>query len=225
MWRALCAVVLLPSFTAAQSEVAATAQAVQSQPSSVAPVRPSKPAYRAYTYYKELRRGTTEDIAVQIAVHGFVTLSQSPVPGIVPLRLDLQSAEGITIERIRYPRTSKRKLPLQPEPIRVARTRDPIQFRVRVDRSAALGTQMLSGKMTFQAINEVKGAGEVHEVEVQIPVTVVDHNSKVSRGEWPIHKLPVWAVVLLIVFSPVLVAVAIPIYLICAMEGPRNCPD
>jgi hypothetical protein len=223
MWRVICAVVLLPSLTAAQSEVAA--QAVQTQPSSVAPARPSKPAYRSYTYYKEVRRGTTEDIAVQIAVPGFVTLSQSPVPGIVPLRLELQMAEGITIDRIRYPKTSKRKVSLQAEPMLVASTWDPIQFRVRVDRSAALGTQMLIGKMTFQAINEVKGAGEVHEVEVQIPVTVVDHDSKVSRGEWPIHKLPVWAVVLLIVFSPVLVAVAIPLYLVCAVEGPHNCPD
>jgi hypothetical protein len=225
MWRALCAVVLLPTFTAAQSEVAATAQAVQSQPSSAAPAGPSKPAYRSYTYYNEIRRGTTEDIAVQIAVPGLVTLPKSPVPGIVPLRLELQTAEGFTIDRIRYPKASKRKLALQPESVRVASTWNPIQFKLRVDRSAALGTHTLVGRMTFQTINGVKGVGEVQQVEVQIPVTVVDHDSKVSRGEWPIHKLPVWAVVLLIVFSPVLIALAIPFYLVCAMEGPRNCPD
>lgn len=225
MWRALCAVVLLPSFTAAQSEVAATSPAVQSQPSSAAAAGPTKPAYRSYTYYNEIRRGTTEDIAVEIAVPGLVTLSQSPVPGIVPLRLELQPAEGIAIDRIRYPKTSKRKLAFQPEPMRVASTWSPIQFKLRVDRSAALGTHTLAGKMIFQVINGVKGVGEVQEVEVQIPVTVVDHDTKVSRGEWPIHKLPVWAVVLLIVFSPVLIAVAIPLYLICAVEGPRNCAD
>jgi hypothetical protein len=178
-----------------------------------------------YTYYHEIRRGTTEDIAVQIAVPGLVTLSQSPVPGIVPLRLELQTAEGFTINRIRYPKTSKRKLALQPEPVRVASTWNPIQFKVRVDRSAALGMHTLVGKMTFQTINGVKGVGEVQEVEVQIPVTVVDHDAKVSRAEWPIHRLPVWAVVLLIVLSPVLIAVAIPLYLICAAEEPRNCTD
>jgi hypothetical protein len=225
MWRALCAVVLLPTFTAAQSEIAATAQAVQSQPSSAVATGPTKPAYRSYTYYHEIRRGTTEEIAVQIASPGLVTLSQSPVPGIVPLRLELQTAEGFTIDRIRYPKTSKRKLALQPEPVRVASAWNPIQFKLHVDRSAALGTHTLVGKMTFQTINEVKGVGEVQEVEVQIPVTVVDHDAKVSRSQWPIHKFPVWAVVLLIVLSPVLIAVAIPAFLICAAVGPRNCAD
>jgi hypothetical protein len=200
-------------------------QAVKSQPSSGAAAGPTKPAYRSYTYYNEMRRGTTEDIAVQIAVPGLVTLSQSPVPGIVPLRLELQRAEGITIDRIRYPKTSKRKLAFQPDPIRVANTWNPIQFKLRVDRNAELGTHTLVGKLTFQAINGVKGVGEVQEVEVQIPVTVVDHDTRVSRAEWPIHRLPVWAVVLLIVFSPVLIALAIPLYLICAVEGPRNCAD
>jgi hypothetical protein len=154
-----------------------------------------------------------------------VTLPQSPVPGIVPLRLELQTVEGFTIDKIRYPKTTKRKLALQPEPVRVASAWNPIQFKLHVDRSAALGTHTLVGKMTFQTINEVKGVGEVQEVEVQIPVTVVDHDAKVSRSEWPIHKFPVWAVVLLIVLSPVLVAVAIPAFLICAAVGPRNCAD
>ena len=225
MWRALCAVVLLPTFTAAQSEVAATAQTVQSQPSSAAATGPTKPAYRSYTYYNEIRRGTTEDIAVQMAVPGLVTLAQSPVPGIVPLRLELQTVEGFTIDRIRYSKTSKRKLAFQPEPIRVADTWNPIQFKLHVDRSAALGTHTLVGKMTFQTINGVKGVGEVQEVDVQIPITVVEHDTKVSRSEWPIHRLPVWAVVLLIVLSPVLLAVAIPAFLICAAVGPRNCAD
>jgi hypothetical protein len=225
MWRALSAVVLLPTFTAAQSEVAATAEAVQSQPSSAVATGPTKPAYRSYSYYNEIRRGTTEEIAVQIASPGLVTLSQSPVPGIVPLQLELQTAEGFTIDKIRYPKTSKRKLALQPEPVRVASAWNPIQFKLHVDRSAALGTHTLVGKMTFQTINGVKGVGEAQEVDVQIPITVVEHDTKVSRSEWPIHRLPVWGVVLLIVFSPVLIELVIPLYLICAVEGPRNCPD
>src|SRR5271166_465429 len=105
MWRALCAVVLLPSIVAAQSEVAVTAQGAQPQSGLSAATAPTKPKYRAYTFYNEIRRGTTEDIAVQLAVPGFVTLPQSAVPGIVPLRLELQPAEGFAIGKIRYPKT------------------------------------------------------------------------------------------------------------------------
>jgi hypothetical protein len=226
MWRALCAVVLLPSLTAAQSEVGANAQAVRPQAGPSAAAKPAKVAYRAYTYYNEIRQGTAEEVAVQLAVPEFVTLSQSPVRGIVPLRLELQRAEGFAIGEIRYPKTFKRKFAFQQEPMRIASTsRTPIQFKLRVDRNAALGLHTLTGKMTFQTISDARGVGEVQEIDVQIPVTVVDHDAKVSRGKWPINKLPVVVVVLLIVFSPVLIALVIPLYLICAMEGPRTCPD
>jgi len=225
MWRALCAVVLLPSITVAQSEVGATGQLAQPLSGRSITVRP-KPMYRSYTYYNEIRRGTVENAVVQLAVPGFVTMPQSPVPGIVPLRLELQPTEGFAVGKIRYPKTYKLKLAFQHEPIPVAQGSGTIiEFKLRVDRNAALGPHTLMGKLTFQTIGGAKGVGEVREVEARIPVTVVEHDAKVSRGEWPIHKTPVAVVVLLIVFSPVLIAVAIPIYLICLAEGPRSCPD
>jgi hypothetical protein len=227
MWRALCAVVLLPSLTVAQSDVGVTAQAVQSQRSGPsAAVGPTKPVYRSYTYYNEVRQGTTESVAVQLAVPGVVTVARSAVPGIVPLRLELKPTEGFTIGKIRYPKTFKRKLPFQQEPIRVTDASwDPIQFKLHVDRSVALGAHTLAGRLTFQAINGAKGLGEVREVDVEIPVTVVSHDATVSRGHWPVYKMPVAAVVLLIVFLPILIPLVIPIYLICMAAGPRNCPD
>ena len=226
MWRALCAVVLLPSLTAAQSEVGATTDALQSQIAPSAAAGPIKPMYRSYTYYSEIRQGTAEEVVVQLAIPGFVTLSRSPVPGIVPLRLELQPAEGFMIGKIRYPKTFKRKLSFQPEPVRVTTaTWDPIQFKLRVDRNAALGTHMVVGKMTFQAIDGIKGLGALQEVDVEIPVTVIRHDAKANRGAWPIHGMPVAVMVLLIVLLPVLIPLVIPIYLICLAAGPRRCPD
>jgi hypothetical protein len=223
MWRALCAVVLLPTLTAAQSE-AGTAQAVQLQPDRSPVARAGKPAYRSYTYYNEIRQGTTEDVAVQLAVPGFVTLTQSAVPGIVPLRLELRPAEGFTIGKIRYPKTFKRKLAFQQKPVRVTTaTWDPIQFKLRVDRNVPLGPHTLVGEMTFQTIDPTKGAGEVRELEVQIPVTVVKHDAKVSRSKWPVYKTPVALVVVLIVLSPILIPLMIPIYLACAAAGSPGC--
>jgi hypothetical protein len=226
MWRALCAVVLLPSLMAAQSEVGAVAQGIPSQGGGLAETGPSKPLYSSYTYYNEVRQGTAEDVAVELAVPGFVTLSRSPVPGIVPLRLELQPSAGFTIGKVRYPKTFKRKLPFQAEPVRVTTaTWDPIQFRLRVDRNVAPGTHTLVGKITFQAIDGVKGVGAIREVDVQIPIMVVRHDAKASRGTWPVRRMPVAVVVLLIVLSPVLIPLVLPIYLICLASGPRTCPD
>src|ERR1700722_19079411 len=133
MWRALCAVVLLPSLTAAQSDAAATVQAVQSQ-SKPSVARPTRPVYVAYTYYGEIRQGTTEDLAVQLTIPGFVTLSESRAPSVVPLRLELQPSEGLAISKIRYPKLHKRKLASQGEPVRVTDVRQsPIQFKLRAD--------------------------------------------------------------------------------------------
>jgi hypothetical protein len=224
MWRAICAVILLPSLTVAQADMGATTPVVQSQPSPAA--NQGKPAYRAYTHYKEIRQGTAEDVAIQLVVPGFVTLPQSPVPGIVPLRLELQPAEGFAIGKIRYPKTYERKFSFQQEPVRVSGGwESPILIKLRADRNVSIGTHTLIGKMTFQVISDRQGVGVVQVVEVQIPITVVDHNAKLHKSEWPVHRLSTTATVLLIVLSPVLIAVVIPYYLICGAMGPQRCPD
>jgi hypothetical protein len=226
MCRALCAVVLLPSLTAAQSDAAAMVQSVQPQPSLSVAANPTRPVYRSYTYYNEIRQGTTEDLAVQLAVPGFVTLPASRVPGIVPLRLELQPSEGLTVSKIRYPKLRQRKLAFQREPAQVTDAwQSPIQFKLHADPNTPPGPRTVAGKLTFQAISDATGVGAVEEVGVQIPITVVPHDAKVTRANWPIHKMPVAVVVLLIVFLPVLVPVVLPIYLICLAEGPRRCPD
>jgi hypothetical protein len=226
MWRALCAVVLLPSLTAAQSDAVATAQSLQRQPSPSVATNAKKPAYRSYTYYNEIRQGTTEDLAVQLSVPGFVTLPESRTPGIVPLRFELEPAAGFVIGKIRYPKLNKRKFPFQHEPVPVtAAWLSPIQFKLHADPNAPLGPSTLTGKLAFQTVSDTTGVGAVEEVNVEIPITVVPHDAKVTRARWPVQKPPVAVVVLLIVFLPVLVPVVLPIYLICLAEGPRRCPD
>ena len=60
MWRAICAVILLPSLTAAQSEVFSTVQTSEARINLSATAQLKPPSYRPHTYYAEIRRGTSE---------------------------------------------------------------------------------------------------------------------------------------------------------------------
>jgi hypothetical protein len=153
-----------------------------------------------------------------------VTTPKSPVSGIIPLKLEMEPAEGLIYSTFRYPKARPQKFKFQAEPIRVALW-PAIHFDVRADQNAPLGTHLLHGKLTFQAISyDGSGPGPVQQVDVQIPLTVVEHNAKVAKTRWPFPHTPVWVVVTIIVLSPVLIPLGLIYYFVCAI-GPRSCPD
>jgi len=224
MWRSIFAVILLPSLTAAQTQPVPDAPADTYHPPSQAMPRPPLPAYLAFTFYDGIRRGTEEDAAVQLTLSGVVTTPKSPVSGIVPLKLELQPAEGLTLSAFRYPKTYPQKFSFRAEPVPVA-FRPVIHFKVRADRTAALAPHVITGKLTFQPIHFDSTLGPVQQLEVAFPITVVEHNAKVRKSTWPFQHMPVGVLIALILLAPLLIALVLPFYLICAVEGPRNCPD
>lgn len=100
---------------------------------------------------------------------------------------------------------------------------DPIQFKVRASRKAALGLHVLTGKLTFQPVHFDSTVGPLQQVDVMIPVTIVEHDAKVQRQFWPINHVPVALIVVIIVLLPVLIPLIPVIYLVCAAEGSPGC--
>ena len=228
MWRSIFAVVLLPSLTAAQNQPAPGASPDRSYPTSRAANLDPKPKdtgpkYKAFTFYDSIRRGRDEEIVIRVAAPGLVTTSKSPVQGIVPLGLELEPAEGLSVSGLRYPKTTPRVVKFQSKPAAVAWGAD-IRVKIKADRNAVLGRHDLAGKITFQAIPyDGSAPGPVQQVEVQIPISVVEHDAKVQKQAWPIAHMPVALIVVLIVLAVALLPLILPIYLICAAEGSRYC--
>ena len=227
MWRNLVAVILLHSLMAAQANQIQPAPAEQSaQPAQKAADPPdSRPArYRQYAFYDAIRRGRSEEVAVQCLVRGFVTTPQSPVSGIVPLKLELEPAEGLTFSKFRYPKPYLQKVKFQPEPI-PGTALPVIQFNLHADDGAALGPRILNGSITFQAINLDSGLGPVQQMDVLIPIQIVERDAKVKKAPWPFPHTPVGLLVVMIVLLPVLIPLMLIYYPICALVGPQRCPD
>jgi len=222
MWRSIFAVLLLPSLTAAQSGNVPSAQTDVSGPKAFPKASRPRPIYDAYGFYDGIRRGTAENVAIRVAPEGFLTTPRSPVPGIIPLKLDLDPIEGLTVSKLRYPKAYNLNAKFHPNPIPIARM-DPIQFKVRASQKAPLGLHVLTGKLTFQPVHFDSTVGPAQQVDVMIPITVVEHDAKVQKQPWPMTHTPVALIVVMIVLLPVLIPLIVPIYLICAAEGNPGC--
>jgi hypothetical protein len=234
MWRSIFAVLLLPSLTAAQNQPAPLAPPDRSYPTSRAanldpgPKDPEPkdpgPKYKSFTFYDSIRRGREEEIVVSVSAPGLVTTSKSPVQGIVPLSLELDPVDGLSVSGLRYPKTTPRRVKFQSEPVPVVSGPD-IRFKIKADRNAVMGTHVLTGKITFQAIPyDGSAPGPVQQVEVQIPISVVEHDAKVQKQPWPIAHVPVALIILIIVLLPVEIPLGLLLMAGCVVS-PRSCPD
>jgi hypothetical protein len=227
MWRSILAVFLAPVLTAAQTvqtEGAVTPEPCK--PATHVAKQPVLPTYRAYAYYNRIRRGSEEKLGVQLMLGADVTTTKSAARGIVPLSLELQPADGLTVKDVRYPKVSAKKVKFQTEPLKVASPPN-ILFKLRADKNAALGPRVLKGKLTFQPIpHDGSAPGTVQTVDVEIPITVVDHDEKVQRAAYPFPETPVALYVALIVFAPLLVAAVVvssPFWITCLAS--QACMD
>lgn len=219
MWRSICVFVLLPSLTMAQTESAASAP----QNSGGRQVTARKdPLYSGYTYHSQIRRGTTEKaaIALNLRMATFADPTKT-VADIVSLRLDLQGENGITVQDLKYPKSHKHSFAFQSKPIPVALNHS-VTFKLRADPNAALGLHVLKGKLTFQTVSD-SGISAPQAIDVQIPVTVVAHDTKVRRGPWPYSEINKPELVILILLSPILVALAIPLGVFCGITRDQIC--
>ena|SRR5579863_5084543 len=223
MWRSILAVVLLPALTAAQTPADNGPQ----QPAPLTRLPESAPTalpkYEQFAAYDAIRQGTAEEVAIQCWRADFVTVPKSPVSGIVPLNLELQPAEGLAVSNVEYPKPFKRKVRFQSQSIPLAES-PLIRFKVHADRKASPGAHVLIGKITFQAIGTNSVPGPVQEMEVQIPIRVVEHNARVSRSNiFPARGLDGPLSPALIVLMIVLAPVVIPLWFLACTIGGQDC--
>lgn len=224
MWRNILAVILLPSLTAAQAAQSEPSAPPAPEQTTAIPSAKPRPKYQPFAFYDGIRRGTTEDVAVQLFPSGFVTTPKAPVAGIVPLQLDLQPAPGLSVTKLRYPKTRTRKFKTYPEGIPVAGYLR-ILMKVRADDNADLGRHVINGKLTFQPLQWNSTLGEVQQVDVEIPLTVVEHSAHVRKATWPVAHTPIGWMIVIIVLLPIEIPLVAIYYSVCALEGPGNCPD
>lgn len=229
MWRSILAVILAPVLAAAQTAEMEGAPAVHPEPTNASATPPAvvrHPAtYQPYAYYSAIRQGREEEAIIQLSPNGLVATPKSATPGIVPLKLELESAGGLTVKDLRYPKVAPRNVQFQSDPVPVAVWPN-IRFKIRAAKDAALGPHLLKGKLTFQVVPyDGSAPGAVQTLDVEIPLNVVEHDAKVERAAYPFPHMPTGEVVLLIVLLPVLIAVALPFYFICSLAGPGRCSD
>jgi hypothetical protein len=217
MWRSLFALVLLPAITAAQAAQSQGVPPPESNTKLSERARIPQPVYRPYATYNAIRRGTTEEIAIQLNTRGYITTPKSPVSGIVPLSLELQPTEGFTVSRLRYPKARKQAVKFQSAPFPVA---DSLAFfKLHADSNASVGLHRIKGKLTFQPVDWIAGPQPVRQVDVEILISVVEYNTHVARTGWPFHRIPTAVLVILIVLVVPVAVAFLPFFMICMFAG------
>ncbi|HUA16983.1 MAG TPA: hypothetical protein VMG31_16940 [Verrucomicrobiae bacterium] len=219
MWRSTLALILIPALAAAQSQPLPAAHP-QPRPTSTWP-----PTYRSYTYYQQIRQGTAEEVVVELMVPGWVSSPQKPAPGIIPVKLELDPAAGLAVTALRYPKPYTAKRPGMPLPLPlVSGVAVPIHFNIRAAKTAALGARVLTGKLTFQAVTKESSATAPQQLNVEIPLMVVDHGARVQKAQWPYTSISRGWIVLLIVLSPVLIPLGLLLMTVCSLtRGEPAC--
>jgi len=228
MWRSCWGLILLPSLTAAPAAPEVHPE-VSPQIANLILYGPphSTPAptasYQGYTRFTAIRRGSGEDVGILLTIGGFVTAPSSPVTGIAPLKVEFEPLDGFTINEVHGPKVWKSDFKFQGETIQVSAA-PYVQFRIRADRNAPLGTRVLKGKFTFQKVPmDGSAAGPIEQVDVQLPLTVVEPNAKVRKADFPYGPMPGWQAFLVVAAIPVLIVVMIPLLILCTLTG--TCPE
>jgi len=216
MWRELLAVLLIGITAQAQT------QANQADlPSKPAP-KPV-PRVEAYQRLSQLRRGTTEEVGVVLVVNELLTSVRSPSTGIVPVTLTLDAEPGLSYSKITYPKPSQTKFKVNGNETPVHWGWFPIEMKLTADKNAALGPHTIHGKLKYQPVTK-EGALPLQEMDVVLPVNVVEHYAQVSKNrEWPFYHMPAGEIVGLTILCIVLLPILIPLMAICIPTG--RCAD
>ncbi len=70
----------------------------------------------------------------------------------------------------------------------------------------------LLGKLTFQVVVPYDGStpAPVQQLDVKIPITVVEHDAHIQKANWPVRHIPVGLIVVMIILAPLLIAILGP---------------
>ena len=219
MIRELIAILLVGVTLQAQT------QATQTDLNNKPPAQPI-PRVETYQHYNELRRGSSDDVGIVLIVNGSLTSPRSTVTGLIPVSLTLQPEPGLSYSKLKYPKSSPMKFPFRNDTIPAHSGWFPIEMKLHADKDAALGIHYVHGKFRYQEITR-DGISAEQEMDVSLPVTVVEQNAHVTKSEhWPFYHMPIaeviGLVILCIVLLPIIIAI-MPFYLICLGSG--RCSD
>ena len=218
MLRSFIAILLLPSLT-----VQTVVPGAGAFPATVSPSEES-PKALSYRSFNQLRRGTEEKVAIVVEGAGFLTSPRSPEPGVIPLTFELQPAEGFTFEAIDYPKPYKHKFAFRHERIAVFQFPwQQLEFTLRAAPNLTLGVHALTGRLTFQIVGD-GGVSALQQVDVRIPITVVERNARVDRSHYyprqdrvpPWNDMPLATKLVLVPALPVLFLLS---GLVCVARG------
>lgn len=255
MWRSAMAMLLIPTIGFGQSEFPAPLQAdatievhspnVQSaahDSASTALGSPSLTSWvKPFSRYNELRRGTSEELLVDIRLvferyptrgqvvvfpnrndrsgHDYLVAADATGSGIVPAKVEFESAQGFTINMTHPPKSKRRRLAFDPHLLKVTEGDAVFAFKVRAAPDVPLGQHVLRATLSLQFAND-SGLSIPQHMQIEIPITVVASNAKAKREVWPypLETTPTYIYALaplLVMTLPLWIVVAI----VCAARG------
>jgi hypothetical protein len=247
MWRRIFAILLLPSLVEASLAAATDGpqvqpwlpfqRAVSDRPESFTPFKQPQsarqtppqatraqvtaPLVSSYGRYAQLRRGTEEEVVVLVcnpANQARACSLREGQFGLIPVAVELTQAEGFAV---RYRQGDEFRSVQQGAPEQAWNGDKVFRLKIRAAKDVPLGTHHLAGKLTFQAFNGSE-VSQPQEMEVDIPLTVVEHDARVSKYRSPLDKhkpFDLGHTILVVVTAPLWLPFFLLFAVTCGIEG------
>jgi hypothetical protein len=92
-----------------------------------------------------------------------------------------------------------------------------VNFKLKASKTARLGEHLLRAKVTVQSISD-SGVLPPQQIEVQLPVTVVDHdtgakNTNTARSDAGGTPILIW------ILAPLLIPLMVVMTIVCGIRG------
>jgi hypothetical protein len=210
MFRSILAVTL--AATVAQAQVGSTMQKADRTWEHVRAEKTQRVVVDPQ--YVELRRGTEEAFLVTAKIKPTDTGEPSgywgaPAPRngrLAATELEIEASNGFTAHSIRYGGLRKKAFGPDAPDLVLGPNIAELHFKLRADRSLAVGDHLLKGKLRFQGISKA-GVLAPEELQFDIPVHVVEHEAKVGKNEFYPHELTTAEWVGRILLMPILIPI------------------
>ena len=118
--------------------------------------RGSVDVVKATPHPVEASRNETVDITIDVTVENGYHVNANPptFPYLKPTELEIPATQGLAVGFIVYPDPVTKTFPFADKPLAVYEGTIPIKVNLKVDKSAATGTQNLSAKLRVQACDD-----------------------------------------------------------------------
>lgn len=121
----------------------------------------------------EMRAGETAETGVRLSITNGYHVNANPATEkfLIPTSLEVKPEAGITVEKIVYPKSLKRKFPFAEVPLDVYEGDAVIKFSVRAPREIAAGQHTLRARVRVQPCDDEK-CYPPSTIETSLPVTI-----------------------------------------------------